>query len=367
MAEIIPLNRYRPTVFGKIPPQSITMYLDDNEVAFDGWENISLNKSIDNMAHSFGFNIPQKSETEAQDSPVQVGTKVSFYVNGQRVLTGRVEKLSFSLGPNNKSVQVSGRSLAADLVDCSAEGPNEYTNIRLDQLARGLVSPFGLEVFLSVAAEVIPKVGVRPGDSVFEVLDKHARAQGAFWISTRGGNIRLTRAGRLPAETALEENVNVKSANISVDQSKRFSRYKVLAQAPGTMNNPGKVSSKGVGLAFDRGVSTHRPLTIQAEGSLNIAQSKTRAQWEASSRIGKGIKIDITVQGWTQSTGTVWGMNQLTRVSLPSFGIDDIFLIVSVNQTQSNQGGTLTAMSLTREDAFSLKPVIPPGKNNVIR
>ena len=352
---------------GVVPQQSITMYLDDDQIAFDGWENISLNKSIENIAHSFGFNIPQKSDTEAQDSPVRVGTKVSFYVNDQRVLVGRVERINYSLGPNNKSVQISGRSLAADLVDCSAEGPGEYTNIRLDQLARSLVNPFGLEVFLSVAAQTIPKVGVRPGDSVFEVLDKHARAQGAFWISTRGGNIRLTRAGRLPSETALEENVNIKSASIAIDESKRFSRYKVLAQSPGTMNNPGKVSSKALGLAFDRGVSSYRPLTIQAEGALDISQAKRRAQWEASSRIGKGIKINITVQGWLQSTGTVWGMNQLTRVRLPSFGIDDIFLITGVNQTQSNQGGTLTAMSLTREDAFSLKPIIPPGRNNAIR
>ena len=367
MAEIIPLNRFRPKVLGKVPPQSITMYLDDSEVAYDGWENISLSKSIESIAHSFGFSIPQKSDTEAQDSPVQVGTKVSFYVNGQRVLTGRVERINYTLGPNNKSVQVSGRSLAADIVDCSAEGPGEYTNIRLDQLARSLVAPFGLDVFLSVSAEIIPKVGVRPGDSIFEVLDKHARAQGAFWISTRGGNIRLTRAGRLPAETSLQENINVKAANISIDESKRFSRYRVLAQAPGTMNNPGKVSSKAVGLAYDRGVTNHRPLTIQAEGSLDIAQTKRRAQWEASSRIGKGIKIDITVQGWIQQTGTVWGMNQLTRVRLPSFGVDDIFLITGVNQTHSNQGGTLTAMNLTREDAFSLKPIIPPGRNNALR
>ena len=361
LSELSARNRFRPRERGRVIPQSITMYLGSS--AFTGWEDITISKSIQSLAHSFSFTIPQKYRDPSQEVPVPLGTLVTFYVNDERVLTGRIEKTDVTLGPTDRSVKVSGRSLPADLVDCTVEGPKEYKKIRLDQLGRELSRPFGVRVFVSVVPGIVPKIGIRSGDTVFQTLDKAARMQGFFWISTRGGNIRLTRAGRLPSDSSIVEGVNLKQAKMSLDNTERFRSYTVLAQQQGEQNYPGVISSRAKGTAADGGVDRYRPLTIQAEGGADTSKAIKRAQWEASSRLAKAVKITVTMQGWVQETGVIWGLNQLVPLRSPSLGIDGKFLATTVEQTHGSDG-SLTTMTLTHPDAFLTKPVVEKSRGS---
>jgi len=356
-------NRFQPKVKGKIIPQNITMYLDDSTDAFHGWENLTVGENINTIANAFSFDIPQVFFQTNSPFKLTAGVKVSIFLNKQRVITGFIDRPAVSLGPSTRKVNISGRSLSSDLVDCSVEGKMEYKNILIDSLARKLLAPFpGLKVFLSVEAKSIAKFAIRPGDSVFEALDRAARLQGAFWIGTREGNIRLTQGAtseaRFRSVSRLEENINMKTGSVIIDDSQRYSKYTVKGQTTGTDNYPGVISSVGEGVAFDRGILRNRPLVIIAEGNADTEICKQRAQWEAATRTAKSVKINIVTKDWTQEDGTIWGVNQLVPVISASLGLDGSFLTTNIERVRSNSEGTITRIALTRQDAYNPKPEI---------
>ena len=351
-------NRFQPRQNGRVIPQAVTMFLNDSKEAFHGWENLTISKSLDQLSNAFSFQLPQSFQQRGSEFKLGPGVKVSVFVNNERVMTGRIDKTSISLSSDQKQVTVSGRSLNADLVDCTVEGAKEYRNIDFKTFVSQLISPFGIQAFYSVEPKLIDKIGVKPGDTVFEVLDKVARLQGFFWISTRAGNIRLTRAGRGRATTRIIEDVNFLSGSVELDDSQRFQTYTVLGQTVGTDNYPGVNAAKGKGTASDSQIKRYRPLTMIAEGNVDNDIAQTRAQWEATTRIARAIKVNIVVQGWQQQDNSLWGLNQLINISSPTLGIEGDFLSTSIAQTRTNDSGTLTTIGMTRQDAYDPQPDI---------
>lgn len=351
-------NRFRPKKFGRVIPQAITIFLPERGTAFHGWEDLTVTKNLENIAHGFTFRIPRSLNRQDLLQTLTPGTKISISVNNEPVMLGRIERQDLDLGAEDKRMQISGRSLAGDLIDATVEGINELKNIPFKSFAEKLVSPFGIKVFESVTPDPIGKIAIKPGETVFEVLDKAARLQGYFWISTRAGNIRLTRAGRGRAISKIEEDVNMLSGSINIDASERFSNYTVKGQASGSDSFPGVNASSGEGKASDSGVTRNRPLTIIAEGNVDNKLAKQRAEWEATTRLAKSTRIGIVVQGWLQQEETLWGLNQLIYVKSPTLGIEGDFLSTTIEHVRSNGEGTVTRIGLTRQDAYTPAPVI---------
>lgn len=401
-------TRFRPTLKGKIPPQDITMYLDDSSTAFHGFEDLTVVENIDSIANPFSFRIPQKysDPLKALSAPslgsvqslaggsdgfaVYPGMKVEIYVNDIKVVTGRIDRVEIEISSRAKGMTVSGRSIVADLVDCTVDAPYEYSDISILSLAKKLVSQFDddIKVLTSVTpTKLIDKIAIKPGETVFEVLNRAAREQGFFWLATRGGNIRLTEgaqneegesglsvssvigaaasalgfgSSRFRADSRIEEDVNLKSGRITIDDSQRFSDYTVKGSTRGQDTYPGAVASISEGIAKDMGIDRYRPMTIISEGNIDIIDAQKRAQWEAANRIGRAVQIEIVVQNWLQEdSDKLWGVNQLISIKSPTLGMDGDFLSTSVERIRSNGEGTLSRISLTREDAFIPEPVIP--------
>lgn len=351
----MPENKRLPKVRGKILDDAVSVYVDGGK-AFNGWESVKIDKNLDSIANGFTMVIDDRFLETGEQWPLKPGVGVSVFIKDERVITGRIEKIDMGYSPGNRSFTVSGRSKAGDLVDCSILGDAEYNNINLEDLAKKLVDPFGLKVFLSVVPKVIDKFAVKPGESVFEALDRAARTQGFLWVSTRAGNLRLTQAAKFRAATELHENVNIRSASASFDDTQRFSQYIVQGQRQGTDELNGLNASGPEGKAYDRGIARYRPLIVLAEGAVDSDQAATRAGWEASSRIAKAVQVSAQVQGWRQQDGSLWGLNQIVRVRSDILGINRDFLTNSISHSKSPNGGTVTDMTLVRPDAYTSKP-----------
>lgn len=351
-------NRFRPQQKGRLIPQSVTMFLNDSKIAFHGWKDLTVARSLDNLSDAFSFEVPQIFQQTNTEFKLGPGVKVTVFVNDERVISGRIDRTSISLSRDTKSVSISGRSLNADLVDCTVEGAKEYSNVPFETLVRELINPFGIKVFYSVTPKVVKKIGVKPGDTVYEVLEKAARLQGFLWVSTRAGNIRLTRAGRGRASTRILEDINLLSGSLTLDNSERFSKYTVLGQTNGSDEFGGLLASGAKGEAKDSEIKRNRPFTMIAEGNVDNDSAKDRAQWEATTRIAKAVSVDVTVQGWQQQNGQLWGLNQLVNLFSPTLGVNGDFLTTGIEYSRSDSGGTLTQLELTRLDAYDPKPVV---------
>lgn len=349
-------NRKQATQRGKILPDAVNIFLDGGQV-FEGWKKVSIQKNLESIANQFTIQLHDRFEATGQNWPIKPGVGVKVNIGDERVITGRIEKMSVDYSAGSRAVSVSGRSFPGDLVDCSAMG-SEFTQITLVDLAKQLVEPFGLKVFTSVEDKTIEKFGVKPGESVFEALNRAARLQGFFWISTRFGNIRLTRAARARATSKLVQDANIKSASMTIDESERHSEYIVKGQSQGLPNFNGANAAQVEGRAKDSGIGIYRPLITIAEGSVDQDAAQTRAQWEATNRLARGLDMNVTVEGWRQEDGSLWGINQLIRVKAPFLGINSNMLSTQITHTQDRGSGTLTTMSLVRPDSFSPKPEI---------
>jgi len=348
-------NEFQPKVKGRLLDDGVSMFLEGGRV-FEGWQDLSITKNIESIAHGFTFSYDNKFDDLKTQWPIKPGEKVSINIGTERVITGRIDRLDVDFSADSRSISVSGRSLAGDLVDCSVSGAKEFENITIVNLARELVAPYKLQVFTSVESKTLDKFALKPGETVFQALDRAARVAGFFWISTREGNIRLTRAARARATSQIHQDVNMLSGSIGFDESERFSQVTVIGQRSGLDNFPGTDATQATGTSFDRGVTRFRPFVKIAESSVDSAQAKESAGWETSNRIARGMTVKIETQGWRQADGSLWGINQLIRIKSNILGIDTELLSSAVEQTKSSTGGTITNLTLVRKDSFKSEP-----------
>jgi len=345
---------------GKAIENDVTMSLDGK--SFSAWESVSVTESLEAVSNEFSINLFDKFENLRTQWPIRPGVAVKINIGRTRVLTGHIENLQVDYTDERRGFTVSGRSNTGDLVDSMHLGPYEYTNISLDKLAVELLRPFGMKVFVSIIPKVIDAFAIKPGETVFESLDRAARAQGLLFIATRGGNIRLTKPGapqeRFRATTSLEQDVNILTATATYNDSKRHNEYRVKAQNIGIEGFSGLIAAQPEGNAVDRGVRRHRPFVMVAESKADSEQAQVRAQWEASNRLAKAIRVNILTAGWLQRDGTLWGINQTTHVKSRFLGLNRELLIVSATRTQSQGRGQETTLTLTDPQAYTTTPTV---------
>lgn len=338
--------------------------------SFDGWQSVSITENLESIANEFSISLFDKFEGLKVNWPLKPGVSIKVNIGNERVITGRIEKLNPSFDKDTRQFSIAGRSRSGDLVDCTHSGPCEYKNIVLDKLAEELVKPFGLKVLVSVTPSIIEKFAVKPGETIFEALDRAARLQGFLFVATRGGNIRLTKAGateeRFRAFSSLEQGVNILSAEGNYDDSNRHDEYRVIGQAAGKDDFFGAQVAQPEGLANDAGITRHRPLTIIAEGSIDNAKAITRAQWEASTRLAKAIRVTAVVQGWVQDNGTLWGANQITNFRSKILGLNRDLLITNVTRIDDTNAGKTSSITLVDPQAYSTKPIVNDKKGDDI-
>lgn len=362
-------NEFIPRQRGEIISNAVTLLLPNGKV-FDGWEDMTISKNLESIANTFSFKFDDRFQVSQTKWPFKPGDLVRVNIGSERVITGFIDNMKINFSAGARNISVSGRSKAGDLIDCSVSEPFEIMNNNVIQIAEKLTAPFvtstgrrQFQILTSVESKIIEKFSTKPGESVFTAIDRAARLQGFFWVSTRKGNIRLTTISRARATTELHQDVNIKDGSISFNESQRYSEYTVIGNRSGKKEFAGLVASEPAGFAKDLGIERFRPLTIVAEGSVDTDQSTDRAQWEAAVRLGKGLNIGTTVQDWRQKDGTLWGVNQITRVRSKFLGVDRDFLISNVTHIKNNNQGTVTKITLKREDAFQPKSEIPKGND----
>jgi len=351
---------FQPKNRGKIIDDSVQLFISGGNV-FHGWKSVSITKDIESMADSFSLTLDDSFQ--GKGFTISPFTSCEIKIGQETILRGFIDSLEPSFGKGTRSITVQGRSKAGDLIDCNWEGQSQFSDLELIEFAKILTGPFFIQVFSNVNSDKIGKFSIRQDEKIFEILNRAAKLQGFFWVSTPQGNIRLTRANRRRAVSQLQQGVNLISGNVRFDVSQRFSRAVVRGQAPASIGILGAVSAQAEGIAFDRGVPRYRPLVIIAESSVDSKKAEKRAQWELANSIAEGMLITVGVQGWRQQDGSLWEVNQVTRLAAPFLGLNEDVLIKTLTFEISNNGGTTTSMTLVRPDSFDPKPVIEKNKD----
>lgn len=130
------------------------------------------------------------------ESAFQSAYRLIVEENGERRFTGVLDEYRLTWGDAGGELQVSGRGMAALLLDNEAEG-QDYQVATLADILKNHVEPYGITVEKTGNLPAVPDFSVAAGSSEWQVLDSFARYYG-------GVEPRFDAWGRLTV--AVEEN-----------------------------------------------------------------------------------------------------------------------------------------------------------------
>lgn len=317
-----------------------------------GWTRAEVSLGIEQMAAAFSLGYTQRGPENAAARPIRPGQRCELSLLGQRVLTGWVDEDSASLDKSAASYDVNGRSLTADLIDCSAiHRSGQWAGRTLAQIAADLLKPFGipLRVRTDVGA-ALPSFALQEGETVFEALDRAARLRGVLLAADGDGALVMLRAGDARSPGELREGRNIEAVSVNRNLRDRFSRIVVKGQSRGDDLDNGAAVASPSAAATDPGVRRHRPLIVLAEEQGVSLQA--RANWEQKVRVARGLSATVTVSGFEAAPGVLWAINTRVRCVAPGVGLDSELLVAAL-QYRLDDSGSRTTLTLVPPDVFA--------------
>lgn len=349
---------------GTSPPGDDTLKLLINGKSYEGWQEISVKRSMKAISGSFTLKVIDKWAEEKVAWKIAPGDSCQVKIGSDTVITGYVDAVTPKFDQGNRSMSITGRDKTGDLVDCSVEhSSGTWTNISLLALAKKVATPFGIGVKLIATGvnAVFPAWKIQQGESAFETLERAARLRGVLLMNDGLGNILITSTSTTRAGTELVQGQNIREAEGDYNQKERFSKYIVKSQSGGLEGADPEVDFTCKGTATDPGVTRYRPIMIVAEGASTATVCRQRAKWESSVRIGKSSRVTIKVVGWRKNDGKLWAVNELTQVKAPWIGINMELLITEVAFQKGSE--TTTQISLEPAEAYTPDPTFISRKD----
>jgi prophage tail gpP-like protein len=328
--------------------------------AWQNWKELRISRSIEAAASDFIFSCTLHPKMEMPDFKIFPGEPCSVSIGEDLLLTGHVDDVSQSYDAHHRTVSISGRSLTADLIDCSArEVPGDLRIVNLHDIASKLAEPYRVPVRSEVdTGPDIPLFKVHPGESVHAAVERHARAFGIIVTDDEKGALVLTRAGAHRSPTKLVLGQNVLNADAHFSHRERYSDYVVKGQRMGD-DEATDVSefAHAEGASSDIGVRRYRRLMLVGDSPGGSEEQRRRAQWEASTRAGRSLSVRYTVQGWRGAKNELWRPNTLVKVEDEWLGIDRELLLVACTYKLSDNG-TITELQLAPKETYELQPEV---------
>lgn len=291
---------------------------------------------------------------------VVTGSPIEVHVGNDVVLSGRLGSIDEDVSKGRDSLGLSGRDLAAILVDCSAP-VFVAKQVTLQQVMTNVVQPLGISK-IRVSADATyttEKINVEPGDTAWHVLANVAEANGLWpWFDPDGTLVIGGPDYTTPPVATLVMRLNGQGNNLeglrivrSVEE--RFSQVTVLGQAHGTAQEAGRNAIKAV--ATDSSVTWYRPhVVVDHEcDSAAVAQSRAR-KLLMDSRL-RSFTMTARVRGHRTSDGVLWKPGQRIHVISEPHGVDGIFFLIGRRFTKGRAGtGTSTILTLKEDGVWTL-------------
>lgn len=330
---------------------------------YSGWKGVNVRRSLDWFADSFDLTLTDNQAGEART--IKLGSPCQVRVDGELLITGYVDRIRPVYDAKSRSLTVSGRSKTADLVDCSLPQKDfdkaQRNSQTLLQLANFVGDFFGIKA-TSTADNLdrIRNATLDPSQTVFEFLERHARSAGVRLVSDTFGNLVITRASKDRIGTALVLGDNIEQAEGEFSERDRFSQYSILASEANWNDDAGEIAAHVSGFTADLNIR-YRPIVELAEGPLNNAQAKRRAEWQRNVQYGRSRQATYTVSGWRHGDG-LWkpNTNVLVRDEWMGFTGKDgkgEWLMIGTVEFILDAGGRRARLTVMPAEAYDLIPL----------
>lgn len=305
---------------------------------------------------------------------VAPGAPVIVKVDGETVLTGRIDDVSHQVNKSGHTLTLSGRDGAAVLLDCSA--PIFTARMAgLQEIITKVVRPLGITKIrlFSETTSTREKINIEPGDSAWDMLAHAAEANGLWpWFEPDGTLVVGGPDYSQPVAATLVLRRDGKGNNvISLDKTEsvaeRYSDVTVLGQTHGTEVEQGKNALRAT--QKDVGINWYRPKVVMDHEADNTAICRSRARKLISDSRLKGLTLTATVQGHRitrtdgAGNGLLWTPGQRVYVVSEPHGIAAIYFLMARKFTRSRSEGTRTTLTLKEDGVWLLDAHPHKGKH----
>lgn len=328
--------------------------LQINGVDHRGWESATIIRSLDQFADAFELTLSERWADEVEPPTVRAGSPCQIYYGEELMISGYIDTVRPAYDGKSHTITVTGRSKAADLVDCASTG-KVWRDRTLLQIAQELCQPFGIKVTAKAGVGApFPRAEAEPGQPRYEVLEQLARKRAVRLVSTAQGNLLITTASGKHCGAVLELGVNIRKASGEFSVLKRFNTITVLGCRATEIWEGADAASLVYtlrGAAVDKLIRKGRDTVILAEGAVDTATCQRRAEWQRANGYGIGHGVTYTVSGW-QYEQKLWPTNRLTTIRDPFMGIDNEEWLMAATTFTLDKEGERTELSLAPREAY---------------
>jgi prophage tail gpP-like protein len=353
-------------VDGKELDSALTMRI--NSKIFEGWEAVSVVRSIKTLCGSFTIQVSDRWRESAEAWPLRPDDETAISIGGGkinegRVITGYIDDISPMFNKTTHRLPIEGSDKTSDMVEATASlvaDKTEYKNINLTRLAQILSEPFGVSVLerANVGAP-FKKWTIQQSETVFETLDRAARLRQIILSTSPVGNLILEKRGQDRSTSSLVQGINIVNGSARYSNRSRFSKYVVKGQQSGTDNAYGEVATGPTAFAIDEGVKRFRPTLIIADNPINQTDAQNLANWHATVNAAESSVLSVSTPKWLQEDGRLWQVGEIIPVTVPFLGLSNKDLLISkTTMVRSKQTGSVCHFELMRPDAFIPNKII---------
>jgi prophage tail gpP-like protein len=351
-----------------------------NGETFEEYKSVRVQRSLNNTAGASTLELSPTQidkvtgERKGKPIPVRVNDLIQILVDGESKLFGHVDKLNGSYDPESHDLTYTIRDNTQDLIDSSV--PPGAKNIErtqtLKQFAETVILALGAIIpvtdTIGTLKPIISTTGtISAGSSsnCIEYLTSYARKVQAYYIPDGKGGLEIFRPSGKSNGNKLINRIgsdvtNIKSANFTIDHSKRFRKYVCKSQA-NFAYDPTATAATGTnitGSVTDTEIRASRYLEIKGEQALSAPETKARVEEEANLRRASSAQYSCTVQGFKGTAGIVYDIGQSNTIDDDFAQKKGVFTIVDVVYSYDNDGGSLTELTYSDPDAFKVVPIL---------
>lgn len=301
-----------------------------------GWKSLTVRRSIEQACSTLEVALTLVNPTDLRALEVRVGSEARVEIeiaNGQwaPLWSGYLERLDAHMTAERLSVSCAGRSRVVVLLKRETEiSYSGHQGLTLEQLVRMCCEPCGVEYVYVGESLPLPEVRLLRGTSVWEAIERYARAAGMYVTDDALGRLVVASPGHEGKGSPIVWGKSqVLEWHLLRDVSNRYTIYRVLSQ-----KRNGDVV---VGEARDNWTKADYIWSCVAESALEAKHANRRAMWEMLARRAKSLTIEAVVPQILEGVGVLWRPGCVHRVVWERFDLDEDMLLLSVEYRLSER------------------------------
>lgn len=341
------------------PKQSEKVVLTVNGRDYTDWETVKV------VHDAFGQNPPYQCRFTCSEAlplaknfatlQIKPGMKCAVSLAGQVAFNGTVMTRQVYLDANRHNVEIIA-GVFPELMTSSVITKNgEWKNKTFEQIAKDVLDKFGVQLVFEGGPPSdykFPRIGVFPGESPIDLLDKIARAINVrFSSNAQGDFVAIVGNGGNNGSDGVTEGENMLTGREIIFNQNMSSTAPVISQGPGNNQDYGAKVAHGpyASVERDTGFGGEYPpgVTFLEVASSDKQLLESRSTTEQAMRLGSQITVKLLVYGWQRpSDRRLWTRDQDVIVNSPSLIMHgDVLKLRTVTFTQ-DPNGTRTELTL---------------------